>query len=84
MKVRYGGGLVEIRDIKMPDSSARPPVHMLSRPMLLYVYCVCMSIILLLTILEGTYTFIHANHGLKNKVQAQIHDWGISIQYIHT
>ena len=32
-----GGGGVEIRDIKMPDSSARPPVHILSRPMLLYV-----------------------------------------------
>ena len=33
----HGGGGVEIRDIKMPDSSGRPPVHILSRPMLLYV-----------------------------------------------
>ena len=33
----HGGGGVEIRDIKMPDSSTRPPQHMLSRPMLLYV-----------------------------------------------
>ena len=33
----HGGGGVEIRDIKMPDSSGRPTVHILSRPMLLYV-----------------------------------------------